>query len=196
MPPFRKRISPSNKIGNRKKNSYIGLSPLPVTVTTRIVTFLVGNPNLNLHLPQASLEGGQPNSYRAKLQNAEVNLIGSSLPPLPKIMRTSYAKLQLQKRTQLSIPFHSLHIETKLPIPIKKGLATSKDEIHWPSKSLGTILEAHSAPPNRPKHPKQTNKQTNHHHPLRENFFPAGPSQIFFWGASDIKKSGIVFSNF
>ena len=27
-------------------------------VTTRIVTFLVGDPNLNLHLPQASCEGG------------------------------------------------------------------------------------------------------------------------------------------
>ena len=36
----------------------IGLSPLPVTVTTRIITFLVGDPNLNLHLPQASWEGG------------------------------------------------------------------------------------------------------------------------------------------
>ena len=24
------------------------------------ITFLVGNPNLNLHLPQASWEGGQP----------------------------------------------------------------------------------------------------------------------------------------
>ena len=41
---------------------YIGLSPLPVTVTTRtIITFLVGNPELNLHLPQASWEGEQPN---------------------------------------------------------------------------------------------------------------------------------------
>ena len=107
-------------------------------------------------------------------------------------MRTSYTKLQLQKRTQLSIPFHSLHIETKLPPPPKKKrLATSKDEIHWPSKSLGTILEAHSAPPNRPSTPN--NNQTNHHHPLRENFFPAGPSQTFFWGASDIKKSEIIF---
>ena len=38
----------------------IRLSPLPVTVTTRIITFLVGDPNLNLHLPQASWEGGQP----------------------------------------------------------------------------------------------------------------------------------------
>ena len=33
------------------------LSPLPVTVTTRIITSLVGDPNLNLHLPQL-LRGG------------------------------------------------------------------------------------------------------------------------------------------
>ena len=42
---------------------YFGLSPLPVTVTTRIITFSVGNPNLNLHLPLASWEGGQPKLY-------------------------------------------------------------------------------------------------------------------------------------
>ena len=41
-----------------------GMSPLPVTVTTRIITFLVGDPNLNLHLPQASWEGEQPNLLR------------------------------------------------------------------------------------------------------------------------------------
>ena len=29
---------------------YLGLSPFPVTVTTRIIPFLEGNPNLNLHL--------------------------------------------------------------------------------------------------------------------------------------------------
>ena len=34
---------------------WLGLSPLPVTVTTRIITFLVGDPNL--HLPQL-LGGG------------------------------------------------------------------------------------------------------------------------------------------
>ena len=36
---------------------YFGLSPLPVTVTIRIITFLVGDPELNLHLPQL-LGGG------------------------------------------------------------------------------------------------------------------------------------------
>ncbi len=41
---------------------YIGLSPLPVRVTTRIVTFLVGNPNLNLHF-HYYWEGGQPHLY-------------------------------------------------------------------------------------------------------------------------------------
>ena len=35
----------------------LGCPPLPVTVTTRIITFLVGDPNLNLHLPQL-LGGG------------------------------------------------------------------------------------------------------------------------------------------
>ncbi len=29
-------------------------SPHPVTVTTRIISFLAGNPNLNLHLPLES----------------------------------------------------------------------------------------------------------------------------------------------
>ena len=37
---------------------YLGLSPLWVTVTTGIITFLVGNPNLNLHLPRLLLGGG------------------------------------------------------------------------------------------------------------------------------------------
>ncbi len=39
---------------------YIGLSPLPVRVTTRIITFLVGDPTLNLHF-HYYWEGGQPN---------------------------------------------------------------------------------------------------------------------------------------
>ena len=30
---------------------HFGLSPLPVTVTTRIITFSVGDPELNLYLP-------------------------------------------------------------------------------------------------------------------------------------------------
>ena len=34
-----------------KHGKYVGLSPCPVTVTTRIVVFLVGDPNLNLYLP-------------------------------------------------------------------------------------------------------------------------------------------------
>ena len=42
---------------------YLGLSPCPVTVTTRIVMFLEGDPELNLHLPLASWEGGQPKVY-------------------------------------------------------------------------------------------------------------------------------------
>ena len=30
---------------------YVGCGPLPVTVTTRMMTFLVGDPNQNLHFP-------------------------------------------------------------------------------------------------------------------------------------------------
>ncbi len=43
---------------------YLGLSPCPVTVTSRIIVFLVGDPNLNLHLPLESWEGGQPKLYQ------------------------------------------------------------------------------------------------------------------------------------
>ena len=44
-------------------DKYLGLSPLPVRVTTRIITFLVGNPNLNLHLPLLLGGGLSPNKY-------------------------------------------------------------------------------------------------------------------------------------
>ena len=37
--------------------------PPRMPVTTRIITFLVGDPNLNLHLPLASWEGVQPKIY-------------------------------------------------------------------------------------------------------------------------------------
>ena len=43
-------------------DTYIGLCPCPVTVTTRIITCLVGDPNLNLHLPLASWRGDNPTS--------------------------------------------------------------------------------------------------------------------------------------
>ena len=36
---------------NSLKAKVVGLSPFPVTVTTRIITFLVEDPELNLHLP-------------------------------------------------------------------------------------------------------------------------------------------------
>ena len=38
-----------------------GLSPGPVTVTTRFIIFLGSGTPINLHLPQESWEGGQPN---------------------------------------------------------------------------------------------------------------------------------------
>ena len=47
---------------------YLGLSPFPVIVTTRIITFLVGNPNLNLHF-HYYWEGGQPNKYPITMEN-------------------------------------------------------------------------------------------------------------------------------
>ena len=51
-----------------RKNIYFGLSPLPLTVTTRIITFLVGNPiNLHFHYYWA---GGQPNLYCIALYGA------------------------------------------------------------------------------------------------------------------------------
>ena len=42
---------------------YLGCGPLPVTVSTRIITFSVGDPELNLHLPLESWEGATPNLY-------------------------------------------------------------------------------------------------------------------------------------
>ena len=44
----------------------LGCPPLPVIVATRIVVFLIGDPNLNLHLPLASWEGGQPKVFGKK----------------------------------------------------------------------------------------------------------------------------------
>ena len=45
--------------------TYFGLSRLPVTVTTRIITYLVGDSGIpiNLHLPLASWEGATPKTY-------------------------------------------------------------------------------------------------------------------------------------
>ena len=44
---------------------YFGLSPLPVTVTTRIITFLVVDPNLNLHLPHPGRGSSNPRDIPA-----------------------------------------------------------------------------------------------------------------------------------
>ena len=60
--------------GNPSKIQYIGLSPLPLPVTTRIITFLVGNPKLNLHFhyywgggtTQTTHEYGWFNSWESK----------------------------------------------------------------------------------------------------------------------------------
>ena len=58
---------------------YVGLSPFPVTVTTRIIPFLVGNPELNLHLSLESWEGGQPNVYVGIPQNPKLGENGSAI---------------------------------------------------------------------------------------------------------------------
>ena len=42
---------------------YVWYTPHPVTVTTRIITFLIGNPELNLHLTLASWVGGRSKEY-------------------------------------------------------------------------------------------------------------------------------------
>ena len=48
------------KLGDGLSN--LGCGPLTVIVTTRIITFLVGDPNLNLHFPLESCEGATPKS--------------------------------------------------------------------------------------------------------------------------------------
>ena len=51
-------LSPSFAKNKSLKNpANVGCGPLTVTVTTKIITFLIGNPNLNLHLPLESCEG-------------------------------------------------------------------------------------------------------------------------------------------
>ena len=69
------------KNGGCSSNPYVGLlevrsTPHPVTVTSRIITFLVGNPNLNLHLPLASWVGG-----RSKLEGILSILSNMFIPP-------------------------------------------------------------------------------------------------------------------
>ena len=48
-----------------KGMGYLGTTPHPLTVTTRIITFLIGNPNLNLHLWLESWVGGRPKGYHS-----------------------------------------------------------------------------------------------------------------------------------
>ena len=42
---------------------FFGCGPLTVTVTTKTIKFLIGNPNLNLHLPLESCEGATSNVF-------------------------------------------------------------------------------------------------------------------------------------
>ena len=56
----------------RERHKQLGLSPCPVAVTTRIIVFLVVDPNLNLHLPLASWDGGfVPNKQHNKVFSHE-----------------------------------------------------------------------------------------------------------------------------
>ena len=49
-------------LGVRSSHVEVKVVPLPrMPVTTRTIIFLVGDPELNLHLPLESWEGGQPN---------------------------------------------------------------------------------------------------------------------------------------
>ena len=59
---------------------YLRSTPHPVTVTTRNITFLVGNPNLNLHLPLASWVGGVDPTYIPYGSFREAK----NIPPMPR----------------------------------------------------------------------------------------------------------------
>ena len=54
---------------------FIGLLPCPVTGTTRIIIFLVGDPNLNLHLP---LGGGTTQDIHSKALGNDIQTNSSS----------------------------------------------------------------------------------------------------------------------
>ena len=64
-----KKPSGKRNIAGWKKNCQFSIGntlelPPPVTVTTRIIPFLVGNPELNLHLWLESWVGGRPSRWR------------------------------------------------------------------------------------------------------------------------------------
>ena len=59
-----KKNRTGGKVQEYEHTMYIlGVAPSPVTVTTRIITYLVGDSNLNLHLPLESWDGATPNVY-------------------------------------------------------------------------------------------------------------------------------------
>ena len=69
-------IATSHDLTPKGREIHLGCGPLRVTVTTRIVTFLVGDPNLNLHLPLL-LGGGH-------IQN--IPYIGMHICPLKSLL--------------------------------------------------------------------------------------------------------------
>ena len=65
-PPFMKQVYARWYSNPFDKKIFFGLSPCPVTVTTRIVMFLGGDPELNLHLPLL-LGGGTTQNILVKI---------------------------------------------------------------------------------------------------------------------------------
>ena len=57
----------------------LGLSPFPVIVTNRIITFLVGDPNLNLHLPLLLARGTTQNTAILEYIHIYFNVWSNSL---------------------------------------------------------------------------------------------------------------------
>ena len=62
-----------------------GLSPLPVTVTARIITFLVGDPELNLHLPLLLGRGTTQDMFILHVPSISKSLIRQICPKTLKL---------------------------------------------------------------------------------------------------------------
>ena len=69
---------------------YLGLSPLPATVTTRITTFLAGNPHPNPH-SHHRWEGGQPKLYPTEFSALPCSDFFSSAEPLRSRRQVLYS---------------------------------------------------------------------------------------------------------
>ena len=84
---------------------YLGLSPCPVTVTTRITTFLVGNPEKNPSFATVTGRGDNPryNCVNPSTVQQNHNLFYDSFPELPNIISflAKMHELQTSEETHL-----------------------------------------------------------------------------------------------